>query len=235
MSGPAAAANVLCSEPDAVRKLVSRVVVKHCRHAFGDCLRSVVLTGSLARDEASVLREDSLSRLLGDADFILLFHSHASLPAARVIAPLISACETELRASGLAGPIGVAAVHDHYFRRLPRHIFSYELRERGLVVWGDANVFSLIPAFSAEEIEPEDAWHTLSNRIIEWLELASELSSPPMPREDLKQGGGGAAASWALHYRTIKSRHGDFIACLLPCLPPHLPGARGSAAPVSQP
>src|ERR1035441_7202669 len=55
------ATNVICSTMAAL-----------CREQVGSNLRALVLTGSLARDEASVQLREGEVHVLGDADFLLV-------------------------------------------------------------------------------------------------------------------------------------------------------------------
>jgi hypothetical protein len=176
----------------AVRGLVGEIVVRVCRQKLGASMRSLLLTGSVARDEATMVAHPGGWRVLGDADFIVVLERQAPLPTAGAVATLTAQCESELRADGVVVHVGMAAVHDDYFRRLPAYIFTYELRCCGRVVCGDDNPLELIPAFPASAIDAEDAWRLLANRIIECLEL-----SPSLPERS-------AATSEELHYRTVK-------------------------------
>ncbi len=185
--------DVRSPEQAAVRGLVGEIVVRVCRQELGVSMRSLLLTGSVARDEATMVAHPGGWRVLGDADFIVVLERHAPLPTADAVATLTAQCESELRAAGVVVHVGMAAVHDDYFRRLPAHIFTYELRGCGRVVCGDDNPLELIPAFPASAIDREDAWRLLANRVIERLEL-----SPSLPGEK------SSATSEEMHYRTVK-------------------------------
>ncbi len=173
----------------AVRGLVCEVVSRVCQQQEGQHLRTLLLTGSVARDEATIRAHPDGWQVLGDADFIAVFQPHAPLPAAGTVAALTAKCESDLRAAGVVVHVGMAVVHDDYFRRLPAHIFTYELRCCGRIVCGDDNPLELIPRFPASSIDKEDAWRLLANRTIECLDL--HLSNP-------------ATASDELHYRAVK-------------------------------
>ncbi len=162
------AKDLICNN---VRKLVTG--------AFGDRLRALILTGSLARDEATVVEENGASKLLGDAEFLLVFAEGAALPAGGTVRHLAEEIEGFLKQRGVQCSIDLAAVHPEYLMRLKPHIFAYELRTCGAAVWGDHQILSLIPEFSSADIPFEDAWRLLSNRIIEQLEVAAELFTRP--------------------------------------------------------
>jgi len=112
----------------AIRGLLCEVVARVCRQQWDHRLRSLLLTGSVARDETTILAHPSGWRVLGDADFMAVFQRNAPLPAAGVVAALTAKCESDLRAAGVFAHVGLAVVHDDYFCRLPAHIFTYELR-----------------------------------------------------------------------------------------------------------
>jgi glycosyltransferase involved in cell wall biosynthesis len=155
-----------------LRETVGEVAVRVCRRSWNDQLRALLLTGSVAREEATILPASGGWRLLGDADLIAVFQAGFPLPSGDAISKLTATCEAELQAAGVTAHVSLAVVHDDYFRRLPAHIFTYELRSCGRVVWGEKNPLQLIPDFPVSAIDTEDAWRMLANRTIECLELA---------------------------------------------------------------
>ncbi|MGH9449097.1 MAG: hypothetical protein ACRD11_01000, partial [Terriglobia bacterium] len=100
--------------------------------------------------------------------------------------------ENQLAPQSVRCSIDLAAVHPEFLRRLKPHIFAYELRACGNVVWGDQQILSLIPEFSGADIPLEDAWRLLCNRMIEHLEVATELAGRP------------EALTRSVRYRTVK-------------------------------
>jgi hypothetical protein len=180
------------TERSALRDLICREVATQCTSRWGTELRAVILTGSLARSEATFVLQEAAWKLMGDAEFMLIFHSHATLPPAADVLSAHQEIEQRLRQEGIEGRIDMSCVYPTYLQRLPPHIFSYELRCCGYVAWGDTQILSLIPGFSADEILPEDAWRLLCNRMIEVLECAPELTSDENP------------PSARLHYKILK-------------------------------
>jgi len=146
----------------------------------------------LARDEATLIEEEKSWRLLGDAEFVLIFHSHASLPPKVATDFLRQNIETSISRLGIVGEVSLSAAHPRYLSRLRPHIFAYELRSCGQVLWGDPEILTRIPSFSASDIPLEDGWLLLSNRMVELLEALEGLEHRPniLPRR--------------LFYRTIK-------------------------------
>lgn len=144
---------------------------------YGDRARALVLTGSLARNEATFVFEDDRWHLLGDVDFFLVFRRHTPLPKAADLEETTAKIENRLSHCRIDAHVGVNTVSPHYMETLHPTIASYELRTHGHVVCGEPEVLSLIPAFDSSAISHEDAWRMLCNRTIEFLEHASGLCS----------------------------------------------------------
>jgi len=158
------------------RGLIGAEVAKLAVAAYPESLLSIILTGSLARDEATWAGEGSRSVALGDAEFMLVFREGTRLPRCTDLEALQERVESALNQRGVTCSVSLNAVSPDYFRKLPPHIFTYELRTCGRVVWGDHNVVSLVPAFAVSDILREDAWRLLANRMIE--QLACHAADP---------------------------------------------------------
>lgn len=173
------------ARPEALETIVSEVV-RACERRYPGALRAIVLAGSMARGESTVIFHDDACHVLGDADFLVVFQRRSMLPAQTELIRLEAAIAQTLGNQGIICAVHLAGVSVAYFRRLPAHIFSYELRATGKVVMGDASILASIPQFHTQEIEREDAWRLLSNRITEWLEsLAAEIPGRQKPSLDL--------------------------------------------------
>jgi len=128
---------------------------------------------------------------LGDAEFLAIVDEGA-LPTAGERLKLQRQIQDALLARRVKCPITLAIENRTFLSRLRPHIFAYELRTCGEVVWGPPEILSLIPDFSPSAIPLEDAWRTLCNRLIEQLEMVVEFAGRPEP---LPPG---------IHYRTVK-------------------------------
>jgi hypothetical protein len=95
-------------------------------------------------------------------------------------------------ARGILCHISFGVCRSDYFRKLRPAIFSYELRNRGVVILGDLRILSFIPNFPASEIPLEDAWRLVCNRIAEQFDVIDSKfeRGKPLPL--------------ALFYRTVK-------------------------------
>jgi len=161
---------------------IAAALVQLCRESFGGGLRAVVLTGSLARNEASFARKGEQTILLSDAEAIVVLHDGTPLPPRQATQALCGLVERRLAALGIRVHISLSMVHAEYLRRLPPHIFSCELRACGRVLYGDAAMLEQIPRYTAAELSPEDAWRILGNRLVEQMESSAEMNIESSPR-----------------------------------------------------
>jgi hypothetical protein len=143
---------------------------------FKPQLRAIVLTGSMARGEGTFVRVPGGWDAQGDCEAVLVFNSHERLPSVSTVADLQREIELRLERRCIACPVGLGPVHPGYFVNLRPHIYGYELRRCGRVLWGDPDVLALIPAFSPSDIPLEDAWRIVCNRMIESLLVAEECN-----------------------------------------------------------
>jgi len=179
-AGPAAHGEAWSSGTprEAHASMICAVVAESCAAAFAPRLRATILTGSLARDEGTFQRTENGTLLLGDAEFLLLFHDQFPLPPADQVVALESAVAERLQREGLHASVELSPCHSRYLRSLEPDVFTYELKICGRVVGGDPGALSLVPTFSCERIPREDAWRLLCNRLIEQLEPMATLRWP---------------------------------------------------------
>jgi hypothetical protein len=192
-AAPENAAMPFAAEDARVRRLriIREVLITASGKAFGRNLRGVVLTGSVARGEESVLIGPLGETMLSDVECIVVLHNGVKLPDAGAREALCRNMELRLANRRLRTQVSAGVTHEDYLRNLPPHIFSYELKACG-DVQGDPGLLTLIPSFGPSDIAREDAWRLLNNRIIEQLALVSEAGP---------QAGG---LSDSLHYATVK-------------------------------
>lgn len=142
---------------------------------LGSEMIAVVLTGSFARGEGTVLARAGQLRVLGDFEFFVVFERDGAARKRRLAdwGRAASACLAgrRLQAEVEFGPVDL----DFFNHRARPSIFVYDLREHGKVLWGRPDVLAALPAFGAEDIPPEDALYLLFNRTIEQLETWERL------------------------------------------------------------
>ena len=163
---------------------VEEGLVRACRETFGANLRAVVLTGSLARNEASYVYRDGKAILQSDVEAIVVLHDDAPLPSRQGSRALCQLTGELLAARGVSVEVSFSVVHGAYLRHLPPYIYSYELRSCGMVLFGEPTILSLIPGYSASDLSREDAWRMLSNRLIE--QMSTEPSATHVRYRSIK-------------------------------------------------
>jgi hypothetical protein len=136
-------------------------------------LDAIILTGSVARDEASIANDDGMTTVRGDAEFLLVFRASARVPAAAAAERIAKLVEARLADRNLRCRVGLSPVSTSFLEEMLPHIFGYELRTCGRVVWGDQEALARVPAFEAAKIPFDDAVRLLCNRMIELLELVA--------------------------------------------------------------
>ncbi len=165
--------------------------------------RAIVLTGSFARGEGSVLANANRFRVLGDMEYMIVFPVKVDRgPLQEFLDQQAKGLKIELASRGVDCDLEFRAITQEYFRALRPQIFGFELLAHGQTVWGDASVLSAIPRFPVEAIPRWDAWRMLNNRIIEQLEWADGIAA--YDRDKLVH----------LHYQLIKC-HIDLATTLL--------------------
>lgn len=179
-------------QKDEVVSKICDVVARECRTAFGGRLISVILTGSAARGEATIVSSGDGWKVLGDAEFLVVLHQADRSTSVRSRDAVKRESNEKLRLQGIEVTIGLGLVPISYLKGLPAYIFSYELRECGKVISGDPQILDAIPQFGASAISREDAWRLLCNRMIEQLEVVGDLERTPHQLTD------------SLHYATVK-------------------------------
>jgi hypothetical protein len=178
---------------------------------------AVVVAGSFGRDEATVLLHDGRARVLGDAEFYVIFPSETKARPFRALADVVvEKIERELAKAGIDCAISLGIHPANLLRHMAPHIMAYELRTTGKVVWGDPGTLELTPPFAPRDIPKWDAWRSVANRMIEQLACAEAF----ITREK--------GALCELLYRTIKLQL-DLGTMVLHFLGAYSPTYRGRA------
>jgi hypothetical protein len=155
--------------PGELRETICDATTAVCTSCPGLRLQAIVLTGSLAREEATITTKGKITTLVGDADFLIVLEPDAVHPREAELCGLAAAAENRLSESGISVRVGLGAVSPDYFNKLSARSFTYELKNSGRVVWGNPKVLDRIPRYDAAELSHEDAWRTLNHRMIEVL------------------------------------------------------------------
>src|SRR6267154_1665110 len=165
-----------CYEWTSPEEQVAHTTAELCGWYFGASLRAVILTGSLARGEGSIVERGGLWNFASDAEFIVILNDSFVAPSALEISGLVQRIETGLAERRIQCHIGLNCAYDKFLMQMEPHIFAYETKVNGRVVLGEPDILSKIPQFYPSEIPREDAWRLLSNRMIETAEALASAS-----------------------------------------------------------
>jgi hypothetical protein len=191
MSNTSPSSVPLMDRPESSRKISSlsdsaliveqicKMVTEATRQIFGTSSHAVILTGSLARNEGSIQRSDlGRWKVQGDAEFLILLAAESAFPRPRDVEATVLQIEAQLIQQGVECSLSLSYCHEDFFRTMTPHMFAYETRVLGKVVSGEFDALSLIPPFTPSEIPVEDAWRTLTNRMIELAEAMAAHKNP---------------------------------------------------------
>ena len=156
-----------------------------CLQSFGSRLQAIVLTGSLARNEATWQQTGNGLQFLSDAEFMVIMRDKEEIPSAAQVTLICRGAEEELRNRGVLCNLSFGAVHESFLLNLGTTIFGYELLTCGQVVYGDPDILSKVDGIP--NVSHEDAWRMLANRTVELLEIVPELVDSEEPLSEAAQ------------------------------------------------
>lgn len=232
----------LCADSvrgEKARSIVERSVSFIVSEIGPEHLEAIVLAGSLARGEGSVLLRPSGLRLLGDAEFLVVLRSPFDWDAARrEMVKLSQHASRDIGEDGCLAVIEYQPAGLMYFRRnVQPSIFAYDLLHHGKVIWGRSDILSEMRSFGAEAIPQEDAVELIMNRIVEMLLFEAPSVSNGQDREALAYHlvkiildlAGSAQAFLGRHVALYQQRQEAFMSLLdsLPDLRAALPNPGG--------
>lgn len=173
-------------ELSAIRERICESVIRECTPLLPR-IKAIVLTGSVARDEASFVYRHRQLEALGDAEFLLINKGRGQFYSNEVLESVRNRIEEHLdKHHQIRCKIDLSHVGSRYLRRLPPHVFTYELKSCGTVIWGDRQVLTRIPDFAPNDLSRTDAFRLLCNRLIELLEFAPQDNHPSAGVADIQ-------------------------------------------------
>lgn len=173
------AGNAYLEDQSALRQRICGIAAAVIEGAVGKGLRALILTGSLARDEAGFDIRDGRCKVRGDSEFLVVLKDRAPNIPPNQRQFIIEVLRTQLLRAGIDCYVSLGFVKGQYLANIRPHIFGYELRVCGVVVTGEPDTLSLIPEFAPHEIPLEDGWRLLANRIVEFIGYAHEWITGP--------------------------------------------------------
>jgi hypothetical protein len=163
----------------AIRRLIDACVDFARERLSPQQLVGVVLTGSFARGEGSVLAVDGRLKVLGDIEFFVVLAGAGDYRQLRAeMATWGPTAAAMLGGDRVHADIEFGPVHVGYLQRRARpSIFVYDLRHHGKVLWGPPDLLETMPAFTTDAIPREDALRLLFNRTIEQLDAYDRIAT----------------------------------------------------------
>jgi hypothetical protein len=163
----------LCRQPHheaAIRSALAECVAVVTERLAAPGLVAIVLTGSFARGEGTVLPVADTLRVLGDFEFFVVLSGRPEAGLRRQMTAWGREASARLATLGVRvdvefGPVGLSFLRS----RARPSIFVHDLRHHGKVLWGRPDVLHLVPWFEAGAIPRDDAVRLIFNRIIEQL------------------------------------------------------------------
>jgi predicted nucleotidyltransferase len=161
----------------------SRVFLAECARVIqatigAGAVEAVVLAGSAASGEETIILDAEPPILLSDMDLLVVLASERERRQwYDRRAALGSACEAllpDVRFSGRVEP-GVMLLDD--LRRMPARPGVLDMKRRGRVLAGKAGVLDVIPAYEAADITAREAVLLIENRIVSLLDCSTSPSS----------------------------------------------------------
>lgn len=156
--------------------------IKLVSAAVGDAgrpLLGLILTGSAARGEMTIVERDDRMVWLSDLEFLVPIDSPAELPRAREeLKGVRERLELQLKQGGQEIEIELTPAPREYFATLKPRIFSVELKAHGRTIFGE-QMLDLVADTPSDVITLEEAWRLTSNRLVE--RLSADLEWDRLP------------------------------------------------------
>lgn len=157
-------------QQEGVRKALE-ITVRRLRTQDDDLFRGLILTGSAARGEATIVQHDNRFVWMSDVECLVPIAHKRDLPQARRgLGAIATAINAEMADCGHDVEVELTPAPTAYFTGLEPHLFSVELKRFGRQIFGDQQYLDLIPPLDPRGIGPEEAWRLLSNRLVEDLD-----------------------------------------------------------------
>ncbi len=136
----------------------------------GEGLVAMVVSGSHATGDAVWTEVDGRPVSLSDLDvWVVMADAEAVAAAQRRAAADRAESARVLREAGFLAPVEAGFVTADGLSRMPAKPGTLELRRRGRVVAGDADVLRRVPDYAPADVPVEERWLLLENRAFELL------------------------------------------------------------------
>ena len=133
-------------------------------------VKGLILSGSFASREGSIVLLDGNPVFLSDIDLLLIvptLASHSEVYPGRSI--IGKACEDLLPDARFEGRIDVGVVTEGELSGMPLSPGIFDMRERGVLLYGGKEILDRFPSFGPEDIGIVEALRLLENRMAAFL------------------------------------------------------------------
>jgi hypothetical protein len=165
---------------DEVRHELERLVERVRACPAAPCVAGVLLTGSFARGEGTVIAHPrTRSRWLSDVECLVVVRGGvvSKQDIQRSMRQIERDTNSDCGNAARGIKVELRAIHPQGLLRLPPAIFTMELCEHAKLLWGDPAAIPVPPAPSdGATISRRDAFRLLNNRIIEQIAVRSEYA-----------------------------------------------------------
>lgn len=150
----------------------SRVFLSECARLIesrigGETIEAIFLCGSFAAGDETVVLEANPVILLSDVDLVVIVRTLEDLLAWNPRrAELGEGCEALMPDVRFAGRVDIGVMLPEDLKRLPARPGVYDMRERGRVLSGGANILDLIPRYAPSDITAREALTLVENRVV---------------------------------------------------------------------
>jgi hypothetical protein len=162
---------------DEVKRELDRLVERVRESAIAPSVEGILLTGSFARGEGTVVRQpQNTSRWLSDVECLVVVRGGIASrrDIKRAMRQVQQDTNTDRCNIARGVKVELRAILQEGMLRLPPAIFTRELCEHGKLVWGNpASVPFPETAFNGDDVSKSDAFRLLNNRIIEQIAVRS--------------------------------------------------------------
>jgi hypothetical protein len=145
----------------------------------GDGLEGLILGGSFASNEGSVVMLDGGPLFLSDIDLLLVAATeepHSRLYSRR--SAIGKACENLLSDAKFNGRVDIGVMTGGELAGMSHSPGVFDMRERGVLLHGESELLNRLPSFPAEGIGAAEAVRLLENRMAAFLGARPSTDSP---------------------------------------------------------
>jgi len=152
--------------PGFIEKCRDRIV----EDAGPENVAGLILSGSFASCEGSMIMLDGYPVFLSDMDLLLVVSSaaaHAEIYSRRSI--IGKECEELLPDVRFDGRIDIGVVTPGELAGMPLSPGVFDIREKGVLLYGEKGLFGRFPSFNPGETGPDEALRLIENRMAAFL------------------------------------------------------------------